>query len=59
MKKKEIEKDNTSINSYSKIPKEVTQKMTVLHSDIAFVGQDGKIHLVNENIKPDYNEWNW
>lgn len=30
-----------------------------LHSDFAFIGTDGEIHLVEENIKPDYNEWNW
>ena len=30
-----------------------------LHSDFAFIGIDGKIHLVEESIKPDYNEWNW
>ena len=30
-----------------------------LHSDLAFIGTDGEIHLVEENVKPDYNEWNW
>lgn len=43
----------------SKFKKEIVQKMSVLHSDVAFVGSDGKVHLVEENIKTDYNEWNW
>lgn len=43
----------------SELKKNAIQMMSVLHSDIAFVGSDGKIHLVEENIKPDYNEWNW
>ena len=43
----------------SELKKNAIQRMSVLHSDIAFVGTDGEIHLVEENIKPDYNEWNW
>ena len=43
----------------SELKKRTLQRASVLHSDIAFVGSDGKIHLVEENIKPDYNEWNW
>ena len=35
------------------------KRLCALHSDFAFVGMDGEIHLVEENIKPDYNEWNW
>ena len=42
-----------------KFKKKVVQRTSVLHSDIAFVGSDGKIHLVEKNIKPDYSEWNW
>lgn len=43
----------------SKLKKDVVRRISVLHSDIAFVGSDGEIHLVEENLKPDYNEWNW
>ncbi len=43
----------------SRFKKEIVQRVFVLHSDIAFVGSDGEIHLVEENLKPDYNEWNW
>ena len=41
------------------IPTQEVKKFSVLHSDIAFAGSDGEIHLVEDNIKPDYNEWNW
>lgn len=55
----EFKRKDRSTNAYSKIPKDAIQMMSALHSDLAFVGSDGKVHLVKENLKPDYSEWNW
>ena len=37
----------------SELNKNAIRRMSVLHSDIAFIGTDGENHLVDENIKPD------
>lgn len=52
-------KEMVTNGAIPKLPKELIRGMTYLHSDIVFVGSDGKVHLVEENLKPDYNEWNW
>ena len=53
----DIKENSTLEQAY--IPTQEIKKFSVLHSDIAFADSDGEIYLVEDNIKPDYNEWNW
>lgn len=45
--------------SYADIPVQELRKLSIVHSDIAYVNSDGNLCLVEDNIKPDYSEWNW
>ncbi len=44
---------------YANIPVQELKKLSIAHSDLAFINSTGKLCLVEDNIKPDYNEWNW
>lgn len=46
-------------STYADIPIQDLKKLSVVHSDLAFINSEGKLSLVEDNIKPDYSEWNW
>lgn len=45
--------------TYANIPIQDLKKLSIVHSDLAFIISEGKSSLVEDNIKPDYSEWNW
>ena len=45
--------------TYVDIPIQDLKKFSIVHSDLTFINSEGKLSLVEDNIKPDYNEWNW
>lgn len=45
--------------TYADIPIQDLKKLSIVHSDLTFINSEGKLSLVEDNIKPDYNEWNW
>ena len=45
--------------TYANIPIQDLEKLSIAHSDLAFINSEEKLSLVEDNIKPDYNEWNW
>lgn len=45
--------------TYANIPIQDLKKLSIVHSDLVFINSEGKLSLVEDNIKPDYSEWNW
>lgn len=53
-------KRNLKLESvYTNMPVHELKKFSIVHSDLTFINSTGKLCLVEDNIKPDYNEWNW